>query len=112
MAFLIEQAGGAATTGTRPILDVLPTDVHDRVPCIRKCPTLASNPQQIFFLSTLCFSPQHPFSVLQWGVAMMSPSFRASTRQAKRHPRPLVTSMMGQLIALPSRKHEPHAWLR
>lgn len=34
MAFLIEQAGGTATTGTRPISEVLPTDVHDRVPCI------------------------------------------------------------------------------
>jgi fructose-1,6-bisphosphatase len=36
MAFLIEQAGGVATTGTRPITEVLPTDVHARVPCIRK----------------------------------------------------------------------------
>jgi fructose-1,6-bisphosphatase I len=34
MAFVVEQAGGAATTGTRPIMDVLPTDVHARVPCI------------------------------------------------------------------------------
>jgi fructose-1,6-bisphosphatase len=36
MAFLVEQAGGVATTGTRPIMDVLPTDVHARVPVIRK----------------------------------------------------------------------------
>jgi fructose-1,6-bisphosphatase I len=34
MAFLVEQAGGRATTGTRPIMEVLPTDVHARVPCI------------------------------------------------------------------------------
>lgn len=34
MAFLVEQAGGIATTGTRDIMDVLPTDVHARVPCI------------------------------------------------------------------------------
>jgi fructose-1,6-bisphosphatase I len=34
MAFLVEQAGGLATTGDRDILDVLPTDVHARVPCI------------------------------------------------------------------------------
>eukprot|EP00188_Purpureofilum_apyrenoidigerum_P000590 Plantae.Rhodophyta-Purpureofilum_apyrenoidigerum.ctg12645.p1 GENE.Plantae.Rhodophyta-Purpureofilum_apyrenoidigerum.ctg12645~~Plantae.Rhodophyta-Purpureofilum_apyrenoidigerum.ctg12645.p1 ORF type:complete len:404 (-),score=68.91 Plantae.Rhodophyta-Purpureofilum_apyrenoidigerum.ctg12645:996-2207(-) len=32
MAFLIEQAGGLATTGTRPILDICPTEVHQRVP--------------------------------------------------------------------------------
>jgi len=38
MAFLVEQAGGAATTGTRPIMEVLPTDVHDRVPCILGSP--------------------------------------------------------------------------
>jgi len=36
MAFIVEQAGGTATTGTRPIMNVLPTDVHARVPCIRK----------------------------------------------------------------------------
>lgn len=33
MAFLIEQAGGLATTGTQPILDVVPTGIHCRVPC-------------------------------------------------------------------------------
>ncbi|MHB0981472.1 MAG: class 1 fructose-bisphosphatase [Thermoleophilia bacterium] len=32
MAYLIEQAGGAASTGTRPILDVQPTQVHQRSP--------------------------------------------------------------------------------
>jgi len=32
MAFLIEQAGGLATTGTMPILDMSPTEVHQRVP--------------------------------------------------------------------------------
>ncbi len=32
MAFLTEQAGGAATTGREPILDVRPTDLHQRVP--------------------------------------------------------------------------------
>jgi fructose-1,6-bisphosphatase I len=32
MAYLIEQAGGAASTGTGPILDVVPTRVHQRVP--------------------------------------------------------------------------------
>ncbi|UNB49917.1 class 1 fructose-bisphosphatase [Mycolicibacterium sp. YH-1] len=31
MAFLIEQAGGAATTGRQRILDVVPSDVHQRI---------------------------------------------------------------------------------
>lgn len=32
MAYLIEQAGGAATSGEMPILDILPSDIHERVP--------------------------------------------------------------------------------
>lgn len=32
MAFLTEQAGGVATTGTQRILDVQPTDIHQRLP--------------------------------------------------------------------------------
>jgi fructose-1,6-bisphosphatase I len=31
-AFLMEHAGGAASTGTGPVLDVLPEDLHQRVP--------------------------------------------------------------------------------
>ncbi len=34
MAFLIEQAGGAASTGHGRLLDVLPTDIHQRIPLI------------------------------------------------------------------------------
>jgi fructose-1,6-bisphosphatase I len=34
IAFLVEQAGGRATTGTADIMDVVPTNVHERVPCI------------------------------------------------------------------------------
>lgn len=34
IAFLVEQAGGGATTGLQRILDVVPTDVHQRVPMI------------------------------------------------------------------------------
>ncbi|KAJ7594232.1 fructose-1,6-bisphosphatase class 1/Sedoheputulose-1,7-bisphosphatase [Mycena floridula] len=30
MAFLTEQAGGIATTGTQRILDIVPTDIHER----------------------------------------------------------------------------------
>ncbi len=34
MAFLAEQAGGRATDGTRDILDIAPTAVHQRVPLV------------------------------------------------------------------------------
>jgi fructose-1,6-bisphosphatase I len=34
LAFLIEQAGGIATTGTMDILDVVPTKLHQRTPLI------------------------------------------------------------------------------
>ena len=34
MAFLVEQAGGAATTGTQRILDIEPEQLHQRVPVI------------------------------------------------------------------------------
>jgi len=32
MAFIVEQAGGLATTGKTPILDVVPSKIHQRVP--------------------------------------------------------------------------------
>lgn len=32
MAFIVEQAGGAATTGRERLMDVIPTDLHQRVP--------------------------------------------------------------------------------
>lgn len=34
MAFIVEQAGGAATTGTERIMDIEPTHLHQRVPLI------------------------------------------------------------------------------
>jgi fructose-1,6-bisphosphatase I len=34
LAFILEQAGGAASTGTQRIADILPTTVHQRVPLI------------------------------------------------------------------------------
>ena len=34
MAFLVEQAGGAATTGRQRILDIQPDSLHQRVPVI------------------------------------------------------------------------------
>jgi fructose-1,6-bisphosphatase I len=32
MAFIIEQAGGMASNGKQPILDVVPESIHQRVP--------------------------------------------------------------------------------
>jgi fructose-1,6-bisphosphatase I len=32
LAFVIEQAGGKATTGTQPILEIIPEKLHQRVP--------------------------------------------------------------------------------
>ncbi|XP_050732966.1 fructose-1,6-bisphosphatase 1-like isoform X1 [Eriocheir sinensis] len=34
MAFLVQQAGGKATTGKMPILDIVPTDIHQRTPIV------------------------------------------------------------------------------
>jgi fructose-1,6-bisphosphatase I len=34
MAFLVEQAGGGATTGLERLLDVVPAELHQRVPVI------------------------------------------------------------------------------
>lgn len=34
MSFIIEQAGGMASTGRGPIMDVKPTSLHQRVPVI------------------------------------------------------------------------------
>uniref|UniRef100_UPI00398F6657 fructose-1,6-bisphosphatase isozyme 2-like isoform X1 n=1 Tax=Pristiophorus japonicus TaxID=55135 RepID=UPI00398F6657 len=38
MAFIMEQAGGKATTGAQPILDVKPESIHQRVPLIMGSP--------------------------------------------------------------------------
>ncbi|KAJ7404093.1 fructose-1,6-bisphosphatase [Willisornis vidua] len=38
MAFIIEQAGGMATTGTEAVLDVKPENIHQRVPLILGSP--------------------------------------------------------------------------
>jgi fructose-1,6-bisphosphatase I len=34
MSFIIEQAGGASSTGRQRILDIKPEDIHQRVPVI------------------------------------------------------------------------------
>jgi len=37
MAYLIEQAGGAASDGHQPILDLMPTQIHERAPVFIGC---------------------------------------------------------------------------
>ena len=32
MAFIIESAGGLATTGRMPVLEIVPTKIHQRAP--------------------------------------------------------------------------------
>ena len=39
MSFIVEQAGGAATNGLLPIMQVKPTGIHQRVPVILGCKT-------------------------------------------------------------------------
>jgi len=34
MSFIVEQAGGLGSTGTSPLMNVQPTHIHQRVPCI------------------------------------------------------------------------------
>jgi len=34
MAFIMDQAGGASTTGTQNVLDIQATSLHDRVPIV------------------------------------------------------------------------------
>ena len=34
MAFLVEQAGGAATDGVTPIVDIVPQSLHQRTPLV------------------------------------------------------------------------------
>ncbi|XP_055453921.1 fructose-1,6-bisphosphatase 1 [Psammomys obesus] len=38
MAFIMEKAGGVATTGKEAILDIIPTDIHQRAPVIMGSP--------------------------------------------------------------------------
>ncbi|XP_072453034.1 fructose-1,6-bisphosphatase 1 isoform X2 [Notamacropus eugenii] len=38
MAFVMEKAGGMATTGDKAVLDVIPTDIHERAPVILGSP--------------------------------------------------------------------------
>uniref|UniRef100_A0A287D883 Fructose-bisphosphatase 1 n=1 Tax=Ictidomys tridecemlineatus TaxID=43179 RepID=A0A287D883_ICTTR len=38
MAFVMEKAGGLATTGKEAVLDIVPTDIHQRAPVILGSP--------------------------------------------------------------------------
>ncbi|XP_074137775.1 fructose-1,6-bisphosphatase 1 [Sminthopsis crassicaudata] len=38
MAFVMEKAGGMATTGNKAVLDIVPTDIHERAPVILGSP--------------------------------------------------------------------------
>lgn len=38
MAFIMEQAGGMATTGSMNVLDIQPTNIHQRVPVVLGSP--------------------------------------------------------------------------
>ncbi|XP_051831166.1 fructose-1,6-bisphosphatase 1-like [Antechinus flavipes] len=38
MAFVMEKAGGLATTGNKAVLDIVPTDIHERAPVILGSP--------------------------------------------------------------------------
>ena len=37
MAMIVEQAGGQATTGKVRVLDIVPTDIHERCPIFLGC---------------------------------------------------------------------------
>ena len=41
MAFIIEQAGGLATTGSVSVLDIQPTNIHER------CPVVVGSPDDV-----------------------------------------------------------------
>ena len=46
MAFLTEQAGGMATNGSKRILEIEPTDIHERTPFICGNTTLVKRAEQ------------------------------------------------------------------
>jgi len=50
MAFLMEQAGGIASTGSMRIMDIVPSDIHQRVPVYMGSP--ANMTQLLSFLKT------------------------------------------------------------
>ena len=49
LAMVAEQAGGRATTGTQRILDVVPTDLHQKVPLI------VGSPEDVARYEKMCY---------------------------------------------------------
>nr|AFM87628.1 fructose-1,6-bisphosphatase 1 [Callorhinchus milii] len=39
LAYIMEQAGGMATTGTKPVLDIVPCTIHQRIPIVLGSPS-------------------------------------------------------------------------
>ena len=78
MAMLIEEAGGIATTGSRPIMEILPTGVHARVPCICKSFDLLKDVGFASIVST------HRFLFSQWEAKKTSKSSKVTTRNPSR----------------------------
>lgn len=48
MAFIVEQAGGKATTGTARILDIVPDSIHQRVGCYLGSSTQVTHLESFF----------------------------------------------------------------
>ena len=47
LAFLIEQAGGYASDGEQRIMEIVPTDLHQRVPYYVGSPKMVSEVEQL-----------------------------------------------------------------
>lgn len=54
LAFIVEQAGGMASTGERRILDIVPRDLHDRVPLFIGSSAEVLKVQEIYAKSAGC----------------------------------------------------------
>jgi fructose-1,6-bisphosphatase I len=52
MAFIIEQAGGKASTGFERILDINPTELHQRVPIFIGSKNMVKKAEEMMFLYT------------------------------------------------------------
>lgn len=57
MAFIIEQAGGRATTGFDRILDIQPTELHQRVPIFIGSKKMVEKAEEMMLIYT---NPSHP----------------------------------------------------
>lgn len=60
MAFIMEQAGGMATTGSMNVLDIQPTSIHQRVPVV------LGSPEDVQEYLSIC--KKHN----KWGIQLLS----------------------------------------